>query len=182
LHRALRGAGRGPWRRRRGGRRRWWRWRWRWWNRTVVVKASACAVDAVDLAHIAQEVGVVLEALQLAPYWRLRVLRFVGRARRWCGLARRTDEHQCSRSRQQTQFHIEPSARAGRYTIMAQIRAKPGAVITRARLERIDAPAPRVVEVADIGAQAESNTGADRRQGHVLTPLIIGANAANEIS
>src|SRR5690606_3288754 len=32
-----------------------------------------------------------------------------------------------------------------------------------------------------IGAQAEPDTGADRRQRDVLTPLIIGADAANKI-
>jgi hypothetical protein len=78
-------------------------------------------------------------------------------------------------------FIIEPSAQEGRYTIVAQIRYKRDASITLARLERIDAPAPRIGEVANVRAKPEAYACAHRRKRHVVAPLIIHANAANEV-
>ena len=39
----------------------------------------------------------------------------------------------------------------------------------------------RIIEIANIGAEAEANASADRRQDDASALLVIGAEAANEI-
>ena len=61
--------------------------------------------DALDIAHVAHEVGVVVEAFELAPRWWLRILGFFSPLR-WRGRSSGANKHQRRHCRHKPPFHL----------------------------------------------------------------------------